>query len=282
MMRIAYATLAVSVMIVLLILSTRSEARDNIEVVGSSTVFPFTARVIDRFVKTSGFKVVNRSTGTGGGMNAFCAGLGAAHPDITAASRPMTAAERARCAANGVKEIAEIKIGSDGIAFASSVKVQGFGVTRRHLFEALAREVVRDGKLVDNPHQTWRDVDAALPNRPIVVLGPPTTSGTRDAFVELAMLPGCEGEPTIKALPAERKLRVCSTIRNGGHYVDMGENDVDIVKRLQVEPDAFGLFGFSYALENRGAIVANPIEGVIPSEETIADGTYPLVRPLYL
>jgi phosphate transport system substrate-binding protein len=278
MLRIFMASIIAAVLSVPL----SAEARTSIEVVGSSTVFPFTARVIDRFVKTTQFSVVNRSTGTGGGITAFCAGLGDQHPDITAASRPMTAAERNRCAANSVTEITEIKIGSDGIVFANNTRSPRLNVTRRHLFDALARQVVKGGVLVDNPYRTWQDIDPAFPAKPIVVLGPPTTSGTRDAFVELAMIPGCDSYEVISALPADRKKTVCTNMRDGGYYVDMGENDVEIVKRLQVEPDAFGIFGFSYAFENRGIIAANAVEGIEPSEEAIADGSYPLSRPLFL
>lgn len=272
----------VGVMVAAVLLPLGAEARTSIEIVGSSTVFPFTALVIDRFVKTTSFKVVSRSSGTGGGIAAFCAGIGEQHPDITAASRAMTEAERSRCAANGVTEITEIKIGNDGIVFANAARSQHFNITRRQVFDALARQVVKDGVLVENPHRTWQDIDPALPAKPIVVLGPPTTSGTRDAFVELAMIPGCDGYDVIRALPADRKKTVCTTVRDGGHYVDMGENDVEIVKRLQVEPDAFGIFGFSYVFENKGVIAANPVDGVSPSEESIADGSYPLSRPLFL
>lgn len=257
-------------------------ARATIEVVGSSTIFPFTALVIDRFVKTTGFRVINRSSGTGGGINTFCAGLGDDHPDIVAASRPMTEAERARCYANDIKEIVEIKIGSDGIVLASQARGIRFDATRRQLFAALAKQWPQGEQLIDNPHQSWRDVDPAFPDKPIVVLGPPVTSGTRDAFIELAMTPGCEAFPAIRQLSPERKREVCGTLRNGGHYIDMGENDTEIVKRLQREPDALGIFGYSYALKSGGTIVPIPIDGVVPTEQTIASGQYPLARPLFL
>ncbi len=272
----------VGVMVAAVFVPSAALARSSIEIVGSSTVFPFTALVIERFVQTTNFTVVSRSSGTGGGIAAFCAGLGERHPDITGASRAMTEEERGRCAAHGVTEITEIKIGRDGIVFANGDRSQHFNVTRRQLFDALAKQVVKGGVLVENPHRTWQDIDPGFPARPIIVLGPPTTSGTRDAFVDLAMLPGCEGYNVIRALPTARKKTVCTTMRYGGHYVDMGENDVEIVKRLRVEPETFGLFGYSYAFRYKGDITANPVEAVVPSEATIADGSYPLSRPLYL
>ncbi len=265
-----------------LALPIQAEARSNIEMVGSSTVFPFTALVIERLATTRGVSVVNRSTGTGGGMAAFCAGLGDPFPDVTGASRPMTDAERGRCAANGVTDVVEIKIGSDGIVVASARRTPRVDLTRRQLFSALAGEVAGEGGVAANPARTWRDVDASLPDRPIVVLGPPTTSGTRDSFVELAMAAGCGGDASIAALAAERRKAVCTTIRDDGAYVDMGENDVEIVKRLAIEPNALGILGFSYAVRYAGDIAANPVEGVEPSEETIAAGTYSLSRPLFL
>lgn len=266
----------------LLMLPAPAHARSNIEVVGSSTIFPFTALVIDRFVKTTPFSVVNRSSGTGGGIGAFCAGIGDPHPDIAAASRLMTDDERARCVANGVTDITEIKIGNDGIVIASSARGEPLALSRRHLFDALGKEVAKNGTVVANPHQNWRDIDPRLPDRPIVVLGPPITSGTRDRFVALAMIPGCEQNAVIQALSAERRQHVCRTIRDDGRYVDMGENDIEIVKKLQAELDDIGLFGFSYAVKNKGTLIANPIDGIPPTEDTIGDGRYPLSRPLYL
>ncbi|HNB26845.1 MAG TPA: substrate-binding domain-containing protein, partial [Alphaproteobacteria bacterium] len=228
-----------------------AEARDQIHIVGSSTVFPFTTAVAESFGKAGKFKTpVVESTGTGGGMKLFCAGVGEDTPDITGASRKIKDSEIQTCSQNGVTSITEILIGYDGIALASSKSGPAVDLTRKQIFQALAKQVPVDGKLVDNPYKTWNEIDPSLPNEKIEVLGPPPTSGTRDAFVELVMDKGCEEFPELKALEGDAKKAACQSIREDGGYVEAGENDNLIVQKLESNPAAFGIFGYSYLEQN--------------------------------
>ena len=263
-------------------------ARDYISIVGSSTVYPFATVVVEQFGKTSKFKTPKvESTGSGGGLKLFCAGVGVEHPDITNASRRIKKSEFETCQKNGVKEIVEVKIGYDGIAMANSKKAQAMELSLRDVFLALAKEVPdpKGGeKLVANPYKTWKDVNAKLPANKIEVLGPPPTSGTRDAFAELAMEGGCKTFDWIKAMKKQDKKaykKVCHTIREDGAYVEAGENDNLIVQKLDSNPAALGVFGFSFLDQNRDKVQGSSINGVKPEFETIADGQYPVSRPLF-
>jgi phosphate transport system substrate-binding protein len=258
------------------------EARDHVEVAGSSTVFPFTAAVIQRLKAIPDVNVVNRSTGTGGGMHAFCGGTGDEFPDITGASRSMKDYERQYCNDNGVNNITVLPIGYDGIVLASASGTPRIQFTLAHLYQALAREVVKDGTLVPNPHRTWRDVDASLPDWKILVLGPPSTSGTRDTFEQLALKPACESFKTVQALEPQRSNSVCTTIRRDGHYVELGEDDIEIIKQLRNHPESFGIFGYSYVVQYKDIVRPNPVDGILPTDESIDSRSYPLSRPLYL
>ena len=262
--------------------------RDYISIVGSSTVYPFATVVAERFGKTTSFKTPKiESTGSGGGLKLFCAGVGVEHPDITNASRRIKRSEVERCAGNGVKDIVEVKVGYDGIVFGSSKKGAPITLTRKQLWLALAKDVPDPGgaqKLVANPYRSWNQIDASLPPRSIEVLGPPPTSGTRDAFVELVMEEGCDAFEFVKAMKkTDRTMHkaVCQAIREDGAYVEAGENDNLIVQKLDANPDAFGIFGFSFLDQNLNKIQGNPIEGVNPTFDAIADGSYPVSRPLY-
>ena len=263
-------------------------ARDYISIVGSSTVYPFATVVVEQFGKTTKFKTPKvESTGSGGGLKLFCSGVGVEHPDITNASRRIKKSEFETCQKNGVKEIVEVKIGYDGIAVANSKKAKQLDLTLRDLFLALAKEVPdpKGGeKLVANPYKTWKDVNSKLPADKIEVLGPPPTSGTRDAFVELAMEGGCKTFDWIKAMKkADKKAykKLCHTIREDGAYVEAGENDNLIVQKLDTNPSALGIFGFSFLDQNRDKVQGSSIAGIKPEFETIADGSYPVSRPLY-
>jgi phosphate transport system substrate-binding protein len=262
-------------------------ARDYISVVGSSTVYPFSTVVAERFGKSTSFKTPKiESTGTGGGMKLFCAGIGVEHPDITNASRRIKKSEIEKCAENGVSDILEIKIGYDGIVFASSTKSKPVWLTRKQLFTALGKQIPdANGKLIDNPNTTWSQIAPNLPNIKIEVLGPPPTSGTRDAFVEMVMEVGCADYPSLKALKKTDKKQfaaVCHSVREDGAYVEAGENDNLIVQKLDANPAAFGIFGFSFLDQNTDKLQGNPVEKVSPTFEAIADGSYPVSRPLYL
>jgi len=263
-----------------------AEARDQIRIVGSSTVFPFSTAVAERFGKTTSHKTpVVESTGSGGGLKLFCAGVGTDTPDITNASRRIKASEVETCRKNGVTEIVEVKIGYDGIVVANAKAAPQYSLTQKDLFLALAKYVPdADGKIIDNPNRTWRDVNAALPAVKIEVLGPPPTSGTRDAFVELVMDKGCETFPAIAALEksdTSRFKQVCQTVREDGAYIEAGENDNLIVQKLEANPDALGIFGFSFLDQNSDKVQGSKIAGVAPEFDAIADGSYPVSRPLF-
>ncbi len=261
-----------------------AQARDQIRIVGSSTVFPFSTTVAETFGKTTGFKTpVVESTGSGGGMKLFCAGVGVEHPDITNASRRIKASEYEKCTKNGVS-ITEVKIGFDGIVLANSKQSDRLTLTKKQIFMALAKQVPVDGKLVDNPYQKWSDIDSSLPNSKIEVLGPPPTSGTRDAFVELAMEGGAKKFESLKALRKSDKKAfkaIAHTIREDGAYVEAGENDNLIIQKLEANPQAVGIFGFSFLDQNADKIQGSIVEGAEPTFENIAAGDYGVSRSLY-
>ena len=280
--------IAAAVLLASAALSTQALARDTISIVGSSTVFPFSTAVAENFGRSGKFKTPKvESTGTGGGMKLFCSGVGVDFPDITNASRGMKASEFDGCQEKGVKEIVEVKIGFDGIAIANSKKTKQFDLTLKDIWLALAKNVPDpkggDG-VVANPYKTWKDVNPALPDTKIEVLGPPPTSGTRDAFAELAMEGGCDSFPAIKAIKKadEKKHKaICHGIREDGVYVEAGENDNLIVQKLVANPNALGIFGYSFLEQNSNKIQGSKIAGVVPTYDAIASGKYPVSRSLY-
>ncbi len=265
-----------------------AEARDQIRIVGSSTVYPFATTVAEQFGKTTSFKTpVIESTGSGGGLKLFCAGVGVEHPDITNASRAIKSSEVETCAKNGVTDVTEVKVGYDGIALANAKSAPRMSITRQQLFLAVAATVPNpDGSetLVDNPYMKWSDVDSSLPDTKIEVLGPPPTSGTRDAFAELAMEGGCKTFDFIKAMKKSDKSKykaVCHGVREDGAYVEAGENDNLIVQKLEANPAAFGIFGYSFLDQNSDKVQGSVIDGGEPTFENIASGKYAVSRPLF-
>jgi len=265
-----------------------ASGRNYISIVGSSTVYPFATVVAEQFGKTTPFKTPKiESTGSGGGLKLFCAGIGVEHPDITNASRCIKSSEFAKCQKNGVTDIIEIKVGYDGIVLANSKKTAPLKLSRKDIFMALAKDVPDPSgaeKLIPNPYKTWKDVNPSLPATKIEVLGPPPTSGTRDAFVELAMEGGGKKFGWIKAMKKKDKKKyksICHTIREDGAYVEAGENDNLIVQKLDANPSAVGIFGFSFLDQNTDKIQGSFIDGVQPKFEAIADGQYPVSRPLF-
>lgn len=263
-------------------------SRDYISIVGSSTVYPFATVVAEQFGRTSNFKTPKiESTGSGGGIKLFCTGTGVEHPDIANSSRRIKASEFEQCRKNGVTDVIEVKIGYDGIVVANSIKVESFSLSRKDIFLALAKQVPNpDGTetLIENPYLTWKDVNSALPANKIEVLGPPPTSGTRDAFVELAMEGGCTKFDWIKSLRSSdgnRYKEVCHTVREDGAFIEAGENDNLIVQKLEANADALGVFGFSFLDQNSDRVRGSRVDGVEPTFEAIADGEYPISRPLY-
>ena len=264
--------------------------RDHIKIVGSSTVYPYSQAVAEEFAQTTGKKApVLESTGTGGGMKIFCKGIGEKFPDITGASRAMKKSEWELCNKNGVRDITEVQIGYDGLSVALSRSGADFDLTKEQMYLALSAEVPVDGKLVKNPYKMWNEIDKTLPASKITVYGPPPTSGTRDAFVELAMHKGCETLGYFKDQKkkldkgAYKKLikAKCTPMRQDGPFIEAGENDNLIVQRLSSDKAALGIFGYSFLFENLDKLKAVKVKGVEPSFETIASGKYGISRPLF-
>jgi phosphate transport system substrate-binding protein len=262
-------------------------ARDTISIVGSSTVYPFATTVAERFGRGGNPTPKIESTGSGGGLKLFCQGVGTDTPDITNASRRMKKSEFEQCQSNGIKDITEVVVGYDGIVVANSAKAQHIDLTLRDIFLALAKEVPdpKGGeKLVPNPYKTWKEVNPSLPDTKIEVLGPPPTSGTRDAFNELAIEGGCKTFDWLAAIKKQDKSKykaICRSIREDGAYVEAGENDNLIVQKLVSNPSALGVFGYSFLDQNRGKVQGAKINGVAPAMEVIASGEYPVSRSLY-
>jgi phosphate transport system substrate-binding protein len=263
--------------------------RDYITIVGSSTVYPFTTTVAEQFGRTGRFKTPKvESTGTGGGFKLFCSGVGAQFPDLTNASRAIKSSEVESCRKAGVTEVVEIKVGYDGLSIANSKKATAYKLSRRDVYLALAKQVpdpANNQNLIDNPYRTWNQVNKSLPNVKIEVLGPPPTSGTRDAFVELVMEPGCSTFnwiKTLKDVDEGRFKRVCDSVREDGGYVEAGENDNLIVQKIEANPNALGIFGYSFLEQNLAQLQGASIEGVMPTFENIASGKYPVSRPLFV
>lgn len=277
--------LAIAATVATVALSGQAMARDQIRIVGSSTVFPFSTAVAESFGSTGSFKTpVVESTGSGGGLKLFCSGVDIGTPDITNASRRIKASEVESCAKNGVADITEVKIGYDGIVIANSKTVAPLNLTKKQIFAALAKQVPIDGKLVDNPYKTWKDVDPSLPDTKIEVLGPPPTSGTRDAFVELAMEGGAKGYDLLNALGKSDKKAfkaAAHSVREDGAYIETGENDNLIVQKLEANPNAVGIFGFSFLDQNSDKLQGSMVGGVEPTFDNIADGQYGISRSLY-
>ena len=277
--------LAVTVAVAGLGVMGAAEARDQVRAVGSSTVFPYSQAVAESFAsKTGKASPVVESTGTGGGMKIFCQGIGEGHPDVTGASRAMTKSEYTACVTNGVTDITEALIGYDGLSIAISRKAKGnWALTEEQIFRALAAEVpakAADGKITwtANPYKKWSEIDKTLPDAAILAYGPPPTSGTRDAFVELAMHDGCKAIVGKDGYDKDK----CSRMRQDGPFVEAGENDNLIVQRLVADPNAIGIFGYSFLYENEDKLKAVSVNGVVPNAETIASFEYGIARPIYV
>lgn len=271
----------------LIVVSVAGSARDQINIVGSSTVYPFSTKVAEEFGRSSDFATpVVESTGTGGGMKLFCSGLGENTPDIANASRKIKKSEIQLCDKNGVNEIIELLVGYDGIVIANAKGGKKFKLTTRDLFLGLAKKVPakRPGKLQDNPYNYWNEVNPSLPNVEIRIYGPPLTSGTRDAFNESVMEHGCREIEWIKKLinkNAQMFRQTCHTIRDDGRFIEAGENDNLIIRKLAADPNSQGIFGYSFLEQNSHLVQAASMNGSYPTFESIESGVYPVSRPLY-
>ena len=269
----------------ILLTTTLSQARDQIRIVGSSTLYPFATVVAEKFGISTKFKTpVVESTGSGGGLKIFCQGIGPRYVDITNSSRRIKSKEIKKCAENGITDITEVKVGYDGIVIANSKTSEQMNLDRKHIWLAIGKNIMIDGKIIPNPHKTWKDVDPSLPDIKIEILGPPPTSGTRDAFVELALQGGCKKFPSIKEIKKTDKKafkKLCRTIREDGAYIEAGENDNLIVAKLDQNPKALGVFGYSFLNQNKDKLQGSIIEGNTPTFENISSGKYPVSRSLY-
>jgi phosphate transport system substrate-binding protein len=274
----------VAALVAVFAVTSVAEARE-IRVVGSSTVYPFTTIVGETFAAEGNEAPVIESTGTGGGMKLFCAGVGAEHPDFTNASRAIKSSEVEKCESNGVTPL-EMKVGYDGIVFANSKDGTVLNITPRELFQALAKDLPQeDGTLIANPYTHWNQINPEFPAIKIEVLGPPPSSGTRDAWSELVMEAGCKTYGWVKELKSADKKAykgICHGVREDGAYVEAGENDNLIIQKLANNPNAYGIFGYSFLDQNTDVIQGSPISGVVPTFESIADGSYPASRGLYV
>ncbi|MEE4118725.1 MAG: substrate-binding domain-containing protein [Paracoccaceae bacterium] len=277
--------LTASALAITAVCASAATARDAIQIVGSSTVFPYTQAVAEQFANSTEFpSPVVESTGTGGGMQIFCGGIGEAFADITGASRAMRASEFELCAENGVTDITQANIGSDGLSIAiSNTNEFAWDMSLSEIYLALAAEVPVDGEWVENPYTTWNEINPDFPETEILVLGPPPTSGTRDAFVELAMWEGCMELDYVAngGFDEDWVEENCSRMRTDGPFIEAGENDNLIVQRLNSDQNAMGIFGYSFLFENLDTLKAVTINGVEPDPDTIASGDYPISRPLF-
>lgn len=269
----------------LAVLTSPSFAADAIRIVGSSTVYPFTTAVAEQFAKKNGSPApIVESTGTGGGVKLFCAGDGPDTPDAVNASREMKPEEVDACNKAGVAKIDKITIGLDAIVLAMSKQDQPASMTTKQIYMALAKYVLLDGKWVENPSKTWSDLDPSLPAEKIEVLGPPPTSGTRDSFVEMVFDKECKAAAKEAGitLSADDEKKYCKSVREDGAYVEAGENDNLIVQKLQANPSAMGIFGYSFLEQNQNTIQGVTINGATPDYDSVEAGKYPLARKLYV
>jgi phosphate transport system substrate-binding protein len=279
-MRISTAALAT---LAALSFAGMAQARDQISIAGSSTVFPFSTAVAEQFGKTGKFKTPKvESIGTGGGIKEFCKGVGIQFTDIANASRRIKKEEVADCNKNGVSDIVEVKIGFDGIVIAQSKSGPTMQLTKETLWKALAKQVPVNGQMAANPYKMWNEVDPSLPNAKIEVLGPPPTSGTRDAFVELVMEEGCKAFPEVKAISDAKAHKIaCTQMREDGYFIEAGENDNLMVQKLNANKDAVAIFGFSFLDQNADKIRGINVGGIAPTFDNIASGKYSVSRSMF-
>jgi phosphate transport system substrate-binding protein len=272
--------------------SKPEKKRDYLHIVGSSTISPFMATISAEFQREQNLKnfptklPIVESTGTREGFKLFCQGAGKEFPDFVNASRPIEESESATCAKNGVENLGEIKIGYDGIVIAENIGAKKIKLSKEQIFLALAQKIydAKSHKIIENPYQTWNEIDATLPKTKIIIFGPPLTSGTRDIFAELVLEDVCLHKKEFISAFLDENLRKkqCAQIREDGHFIESGENDNFIISELKKKPDALGIFGFNFLVANKAAIQAVAIDGVLPSFQTISNKKYKISRPLFV
>ncbi len=282
-MKIGLKRLTILLAAPLALAGCQGEGSQPLHIVGSSTVYPFTTAVAEQFQRINpGMRVIVESTGTGGGMKLFCEGVGMERPDMTNASRRIKKSELEDCIENGVTQVIEVPVGIDGLVLVeSATRPTGFSLTPADVYAALAASPF--GK--PQRARTWRDVNPNLPGIPILVYGPPTTSGTRDSFAELILEKGCDSDPAMKALKESDKDKhkeICTRIREDGPYIEAGENDNLLIQKVSGNPGAIGILGYSFLEENAGAVRGIPLKGVAPTAETIGSLKYPGARQIYI
>lgn len=278
MKKFSLAAAAASVAVIAIATSAGAQSRDTIQIAGSSTVLPFSSIVAEEFGNT--FPEFNTpvvgSGGSSGGLRQFCAGIGENTIDIANASRRIRASEVEACNSAGVNQIIEVQIGYDGIVFASSAERADFALEPVQIFKAIAAKVPVDGKMVDNPYQSWNEIDASLPAQPIALAIPASNHGTREVFEEKVLAAGCEAAE----LPADATEDACVSLRQDV-VVEISGDYTETLARLQSNQDTVGVFGLSFYDQNRDTLKVATVAGVTPSLETIASGEYPVSRPLF-
>lgn len=273
-----------SMLLVSLLIASPAMAREQLRIVGSSTVFPFTAATAEQFSRSGKFRTpIVEINGTGGGFKMFCDGVGDDYPDIANASRPIKQGELDNCKKHGIDKVTELKVGYDGIVIANHKDSAPYKLSKKTIFLALARSVPKDGALVKNPYTRWKEVDASLPDVPIEVYGPPPAEGTRDAFVEMVMHPACEAFPEFAKHYSDKSERQqqCSAIREDGRFVELLGGNV-MVQKLTNNPGALSIFSYSFLDQNRALVKANPVDGVLPEVSNIVSGEYGVARSLFI
>lgn len=258
-------------------------ARDTVQIAGSSTVLPFASIVAEEFGQTFPQfpSPVVGSGGTGGGMRQFCQGVGENTIDIVNASRPMKAAEVERCHQAGVKNILQVQIGYDGIVFASRAEKPAFSLEPRHIFAAIARQVPQNGKMVKNSYTRWSQIDAGLPDQPIVVVIPASNHGTREVFEEKVLHTGCSAYDNINKMPEADRAKACTALRQDGRVIEISGDYTETLARLETDKNAVGVFGLGFYEQNLDKLRVARVNGIVPSVETIVSGEYPVSRPLF-
>jgi len=284
----SYVKVAASTLAIAALSATTAYARDNVQVAGSSTVLPYATIVAEAFGENFEFPTpVVEGGGSGAGRKKMCEGVGPNTIDIANSSSRIKQSDIDLCASNGVTEIIEVRFGYDGIVFASDINGPSFAFTPTDWFNAIAKQVVIDGALVDNPNQTWADANADLPAQEILALIPGTKHGTREVFDKKVLEAGCKATGAMdifaEANGGDKKAakKACHALRTDGLSIDIDGDYTETLARLDANDQAIGVFGLSFYQNNTDKLIVATMDGVTPSTETVASGEYPVSRPLF-